>query len=124
MIDPVLSQVRRQRLFVVALTLPRFTIGASLYTVRLPAVVLDTRVNLTAPPAPGPPTQSAPDVVADAADALDRDAQALIIDWPYKPASQPNCRLLERHDLEAVTPVPCRRESGLPHREAAVDNAR
>ena len=55
---------------------------------------------------------------------LDRDAQALIIDWPYKPASQPNRRLLERHDLEAVTPVPCRRESGLPHREATVDNAR
>ncbi|WP_244409656.1 hypothetical protein [Methylorubrum populi] len=53
---------------------------------------------------------------------LDGRAQALVIDGPDEAASQPDGGLLEGHDLEAVATATARRQSALPHSEAAVND--
>jgi len=53
---------------------------------------------------------------------LDGRAQALIVDRTSKSAGKSDGRLLERHDLEAVTTATTRREAALPHGEATVNN--
>ena len=55
-------------------------------------------------------------------DCLDRGAQAVIVDGPGKTASKAHRRLLEGHDLEAMTTVACRGQAAFPHGETTVND--
>ncbi|WP_245479799.1 hypothetical protein [Hansschlegelia zhihuaiae] len=53
---------------------------------------------------------------------LDGRAQALVVDRADEASGQPDGRLLEGHDLEAMATVTARRQAALPHGEAAVND--
>jgi hypothetical protein len=53
---------------------------------------------------------------------LDGRAQAFVVDGSGEAAGQPDCGLLEGHDLEAVTTVTACGQPTLPHGEAAVND--
>ncbi len=46
----------------------------------------------------------------------------LIVDGPGEAASKADRRLLEGHDLEAMTTVACRRQAAFPHGETTVND--
>jgi hypothetical protein len=53
---------------------------------------------------------------------LDGRAQVLVVNRPGKAAGEPYGRLLEGHDLEAMTTVASRRQAAFPHGETTVND--
>ncbi|MDI4642272.1 hypothetical protein K9U39_15200 [Rhodoblastus acidophilus] len=53
---------------------------------------------------------------------MDGGAQTLIVDGSDEAAGKPDRRLLERHDLEAMTTIAGRRQAAFPHGETAVND--
>jgi hypothetical protein len=53
---------------------------------------------------------------------LDGGAQALIVYGPGKTARKAHRRLLEGHNLQAVTTIASRRQAAFPHGETAVND--